>query len=688
MTPGESTRPATSTPADGFEDWARKCRTQASQYWPEFERTFADLPPRLFQQGVLLKNNLTTRYSETGRFSDILSRRQDHPLLYLHFWLLDDLAIPETAERLCLERQLFLAMACSFAAVHTRETMLDEGSNFDERFMFLEHSLLQAADVHLAQLELNASPFWDFHRTCWHDYREAILAEVSSAGQGTLSPELPTERSIASRYAFTKISPAAIAIEFNRNELLPHLCDMMDHLNFVMQVLDEISTLRRDLAQQRLTYPIITALKAANADPGHPVSSERILGALVVSGSMEKIAKRCQIRLDQAADISKRLDLPSFTTYFEATKSLVDQVATLFSIRTQPANTDPTPSPRTFFVPSVDTLPKVIDMAGHYLTADLTFGESWEVQRRGVFNRPELTGKAFPSGIIIEILCRHGHDMAAEVSDVFSTLHETGFRYYDHDHLPPDSDDLGLLLRLFRFSDRMDSHREVLQLILAQLNANLQPGGEIPVWLPKGKLHRPQNGAQAVSLWGNSCAAVEANLLLGLIDYDWDGWQSIIEASAHSICERLLSRGLGAASHYIPLYSIWVGLKLIAELSTKPVGSALLQKLEQARQLLAERLAVEAARYRLSAQDGAFLTLISLIPGTPESTGLYPKPDWITLICKQQRYDGSWVGEPLFGTPTRGELATWYASNPVTTAICYHALASYKTYLDCLRPSS
>ena len=94
--------------------------------------------------------------------------------------------------------------------------------------------------------------------------------------------------------------------------------------------------------------------------------------------------------------------------------------------------------------------------------------------------------------------------------------------------------------------------------------------------------------------------------------------------------------------------------------------------------MLVQRFAIEIKRYRLSPQDAAFLTLICLSENAPSSIKPHFDPDWITLICKQQRYDGSWAGEPLFGTPTRGELATWYASNPVTTAYCYHALKTYR----------
>ena len=68
-------------------------------YWPEIEDFFGSLPPRLFRQGLLLKNTLTVRLGQTGHLEDILRREQDYPLLSFHAWLLDDLGLLKGQER-------------------------------------------------------------------------------------------------------------------------------------------------------------------------------------------------------------------------------------------------------------------------------------------------------------------------------------------------------------------------------------------------------------------------------------------------------------------------------------------------------------------------------------------------------------------------------------------------------------
>ena len=60
-----------------------KYQPERDQYWSEVERFFGDLPPGLFRQAVLLKNNLATFYSDTGQFKDILRREQDQPLPFV-----------------------------------------------------------------------------------------------------------------------------------------------------------------------------------------------------------------------------------------------------------------------------------------------------------------------------------------------------------------------------------------------------------------------------------------------------------------------------------------------------------------------------------------------------------------------------------------------------------------------------
>jgi hypothetical protein len=193
-------------------------------------------------------------------------------------------------------------------------------------------------------------------------------------------------------------------------------------------------------------------------------------------------------------------------------------------------------------------------------------------------------------------------------------------------------------------------------------------------------------------------------MLLGLTDYDWDGYRSLIEKSAENWCRRIMAEGLSTTHHYVPLYALWTAFELVAKLTSVILSEAknppsdrnedyptddqhdtteniFPSQLYSAAQTLAKHLSLEANRPHLTPQDAAFLTLTSL-----RSNHWSPKlalettefnPAWITLLCKTQRYDGSWAGEPLYGTPTRGEFAAWYGSRSVTTAFCYHALKTY-----------
>jgi hypothetical protein len=458
---------------------------------------------------------------------------------------------------------------------------------------------------------------------------------------------------------------------------------MLDRLNLVFQIMGDISTIRRDLGRRSPTYPILRTMEEAGLDPQQPATPEQILGAMVLTGSIGKICEECLSQLEEGRTIATSLNLPTFTAYFSVIEAWVGEVRELFSIRkgtaTAPSSRVPGEKRRSpFFAPYVDTLPKVIEMAEGYLLSDLTFRESWEIQRRGAFGVAELTGQAFPMGLIVEILCRYGHNMAAPLNVVFETLQAAGFRYYNHSHLPPDADDLGLLLRLYPYSTQPETHRDTLQTPLRWLEENVRQSGEIPVWLLRQD--HATNGAEYpfISLWGNSCATVEANVLLGLIDYDGDNYRNLIEKSAGNWCDRLIARGLGATLHYVPLYTLWTAFELMTKLSAQPLPVALRGKLNLTAQTLAERLASEAKQSSLTPQDAAFLILACLSDGLPRSIESLFKPDWITLLCKSQRYDGSWAGEPLYGTPTRGELATWYASRSVTTAFCYHALQEAK----------
>ncbi len=640
------------------------------QIWPAVDQFFAGLPTPLFRQGVVLKNNLATFYSDTGQFKDILRREQDLPLLYLHFWLLADLGGPNLATRAALEKELFLAMLYTCAAVYTQHSILDESTNIDQSYLFLAQALTRQADVHLARLFAGDSPFWQQLQVYWTEYAAANIT--------TADGQPPTAEKAAHQLAFTKIPVAAVAFGAAQETSLPELAKMMDRLNFVWQTRRDFWTLRRDLAQRRLSYPLYRTLLAADIDPLEPVAPERVLGALVLSGVVAEICDDCMANLAECRAIAAALRLANLLEYLGIVEGLVQKIRALFEIGQKRPGSSITPLQRPFCAPYAEPLPKVIQMAEGYLLADPTFRESWEVQRRGGFGRPEMTAKAFPAGLIVEIMARHGHNVSANVEWIFETLRKTNYRYYDFADMPPDADDLGLLLRLYPYAERQAGHRSNLEIPLGWLAENITESGEIPVWFTR-QPDFDQNKTEFVALWGESCVTVESNLLLGLLAYDPVNYRDLIEQSARSILSRWLKRGLSATSHYTPLYSLWLGLALIGQLMADPWRHNLGDQLGRAALRLTGRLAEETKRHSISPQEAAFLTLACLSPGLPTTTRKLFDPGWLTILYKSQRYDGSWAAEPLYGTPTRGELAAWYSSRPVTTAFCYHALKIYVT---------
>lgn len=646
--------------------WLPKVQAQRQQFWFEVEQFFAGLPPHLFQHGIQLKNNLATFYSDTGQFRDVLSREHDHPLLYLHFWLADDLRASPPPE---LARHLFLGMAFTFAAVSCQETLGDEGSNFDQRFLFLHQRLSQRAHQHWAHLFPPGSPFWDDHQTLWDSYSEAMLANLSDLD------EAHQRRLVAGRLAFTKLGAIGAAHALDRADLIPNLDTLLDRLNFAHQILRQFSTLRQDLARHHLTYPILKAFQAAGLKPHEPYSPERILGALVLTNAVAEIRRACLDELAAARTSAASLRSPIFSRYADAVERQVEAVSRLFSLKPPSSPENKAALTRPVFAPFVETLPTVIKMAEGYLLADLSWRESWEVQRRGVFGRPQMIGRAFPMAFVAEILAQHGHDLSPAIAEVFRTLQSTGYRYYNHDHLPPDADDVGLLLRLYPYSARGDFEQGRLRTALALLQSNVGGSGGIPVWL------KPLNQTEAepafVVLWGERCAAVEAHVLLGVLELKPEFTPGWFETAVANWLERLGREGVGAGRHYVALYTLWIGFELMAALTSHPSGLAVAQKIKAAQQTLADRLQLELKSLSLSAQAAALLTLACLSPGAPCQARDLFRAAWITRLCKTQRYDGAWPGEPLYGTPTRGEFAAWYASQTVTTALAYHALKRY-----------
>jgi hypothetical protein len=197
------------------------------------------------------------------------------------------------------------------------------------------------------------------------------------------------------------------------------------------------------------------------------------------------------------------------------------------------------------------------------------------------------------------------------------------------------------------------------------MEANRSTEGFIPCWFTRGV--EDLDTTVETSLWGDRCATVEANLLLGLMDYDPDRYRAVIEHAASGWLERWAAIGPGGNALYVSAYALWTAARLLRALEAWP---GLHDPVKRAREILTERLRLEA-RHADTPQTAALLLLTRR--EAAGSAAMFD-PGWISLILKRQRYDGSWAAEPLYVTPTRGEGAAWYASRTVTTAFCYRAL--------------
>ncbi|HYF63693.1 MAG TPA: hypothetical protein VD886_12815, partial [Herpetosiphonaceae bacterium] len=232
---------------------------------------------------------------------------------------------------------------------------------------------------------------------------------------------------------------------------------------------------------------------------------------------------------------------------------------------------------------------------------------------------------------------------------------------------PPDADDLGLLLRLFRFSGQQPAHRGLLAEPLRLFEEHMRPSGAIPVWL-----QAPERGAGApFALWGDDCIAVQAQFLIGLLDYDAAGYAERIGRGAAYVCARVVEAGLGANRYYAPLYGLWAVSELVRRLGRTAGGAV-----AAARAALATRLDCAAAAAE-SPQDLALLILSASAQGRSGQPPTSGSPAaWADRLIAAQRYDGGWRDEPLYITGDRGGRAGWYSSRAFTTALCYHALKS------------
>jgi hypothetical protein len=633
--------------------WAEAQREHHARHWPRVDRLISELPPRLFRREKLVEYDLALRYSTTGQFHDTFLGCDQFPMLSIGGWLLEDLGCPPGPERDEIERRLFFASVLLTIRTQARHAMRDPASFTDDHAADLVGFCTERATREL----MGAVPP---DRLVYGGMSEHVAAEaLDRAPESQLRP----------RWAAPALAIGiAASVAAERTEVEPKLSKMVGKLAEAFEIREGLASMHADLLVGRVTYPIAFVADRAAVPLDAAVSPNTVLGAMIATGSLPAILGVAHERIVESRRIATDIDLPTMGAYLaDAGRSFAGELA---AVRGEG------PARRSVLQHAEPTLPRALAMAEGYLLADPVLRESWETHRDGMLGAREVTSH-FPAGLVLEILHDRGHDVRDRVDDFLAFTVANGFRYYDHPWSDADADTVGVFLRLMPHgTQKPDERSAALDAVLACLDRQTRELGAIPVWITD--CAAPDVGADAgrppTMTLGESCGTVMAHALLGLLAMRSDLHRETVDIGAAHLTRRIRESGLGANVNYPPAFAMAAFHRLLAALdradAAEEMGPDMRRSVAGSRQALAEQLESVAHHAPRTAQEAALLTIACIEAGRPDML----REEWTTRILKQQRSDGSWIGEPFAATPNRGPWVSWYSSSMLTTALCYDAL--------------
>jgi hypothetical protein len=572
------------------------------------------------------------------------------------------------------QKDIYLGGFFLIASSAVHGFMLDNEGAVDSRPFLLSHSLASAGQRSFAKAFPPDSPFWSRYEGIFHDYIEHRL----SPAYGVPTDDTPEAEwsSVGKRWVFSKIAPVASLMATNNMSRVDSLERFLDELNNLFQVQMDILNLKRDLVNGHTTYPIMRIVRAAGIEITKPLVPEKILGAILLFDPISDLLRDCFERLAWCRSLCRQGSFASFASLLDSWEASFGKLQGLFALRRKmPGEKERISEDHTSFIPDADApLPLSIRTAQAYLLSDLTFRESWEVHRWGFLGKPVLTGRIFPSGLILYLLSNSGLDLHQQIDALFDQWDQQGCKYFEEPcALPPDADSAGLMMRLIRFSRSKSKYVQVLNLSIQRILANTSASAEIPTYLtvPAGQ---DREEHYFPHLFGNDCGTVRAMVLLGLTEYAYEGYGNLVSQAAGQLYESIVRFGSTLNVYYSHLYWVWMTCQLFVALRSKadPIGCSELS--DEVAHILVEQAKKGIPKRGLRAQEAALLILI----GLSDPCKSLVDPGWVEVVIHHQRYDGSWDDQPFYRVPTLNNRAGWYSSRLMTTALCCHALTMFR----------
>ena len=645
--------------------WLEAERRSRGRWWDDIDRLIAALPPLLYRQIKLLEYDLALRYSATGQFRDVFSGVDFFPLLSVATWLLDDLRVPSNAARDKKERHFFTASILLAVRAQVIDSIRDPGGFTEGDRIPLVQWLSDRASGEFACVMSRDSSFWERYEAISLENAGRLLQRWER-DTDTDAPEEPEALLNNGWSSAARLAASAVMASTRRDLPTQQVLEMLDDAAKAFQILSDVGSVHRHSLEGRLSYPIAVVARAARIPLRPRPNPDVILGAMVATGSLKWMVESVRARLLEARQAAIGLALPTFAAFLaDAESTLGQRTAGEPSHGGGPGQAEHRPP---LLRHSTPVVPQALAMAEGFLLGDLTFRESWEMHREGMFGVPEVASR-FPAGLVMEILCRHEHDVQRNVDEFLDFTLSNGFRYYDHPLSGVDSDTVGVFLRLLPHATPSNEYGEGVALVLDCLDRNVSESGAIPVWIT-GCEESEHDRPQVVAL-GGGCGTVAAHLLLGLTAVPSRRHRETISTGARHLVNRIAEVGLGANVNYPPAYALGVFFRLLGKLESQSLWPGVRRRARTARGSLSRALELAAKTRPDGPQDAALLTLACYDANREDLLD----PAWLVQVLKRQRFDGSWIGEPFAAAPNRGRSVSWYSSTLLTTALCYDALA-------------
>ncbi len=669
--------------------WREAQKRARGRSWPDIDRLLGGLPPRLSGQAKLLEYELALRHAPTGQFRDVFLGPDQLPLLSVGPWILEDLGSPGGDARPAIERSLTRIGVLLAMRATAFEAQLD-----GESFVGPEAGALIAGSSERATAELislrriagpavtrSGDPGDGAADATWLDRDlEATLAERDPGTLDRADPEAYLPGPWAAILGGLAVEAASAA---GRHDLAPDVSRICDGIAAAMRIIADLGSLHADLIRGRASSVIVRTAIGAGIPLRPWPRPEPVLGAFVLSGGLDRDVADAAARLGEAGRLADASGLPTLAAFAADAARSVE----LRRSGAPPAGGGVT---RPLLARAVPVAETAIAMALGFLLADPSLRESWEIHREGLFGEPLVVSR-FPAGLVLELLARNEAPVRGSIDALLEALAANRFRYYEHPDCDMDADSLGVTLRLARSSSDPRGVLASSRDAVACLDRVVTVESGVPVWFSDrepGDTSRP-----AVIDLGEHCGTVAAHLLLGLLDSvgadvasddpDRPIRAAMLRRGAVHLLEEIIGVGVGADVDYPATYALGVWSTLLDRLEDAGADSEAglsvadrtgpsipSEMIERARSAVLDALDLRRQQGRPGPQEAALLTIACHATHRVDSID----PAWRSTILAGQRFDGGWGGEPFAAAPNRGGAVTWYASAPLTTALCLDAL--------------